>query len=96
MATSFGHLPRMVSDEEGSWMQKAIPTWLFVVVVVVVVIVAAAILWWRTGVQRTVITPEIEQQWKEKFQRGYRMPQPSTSQGTGPYRPPGAPTAPGR
>jgi hypothetical protein len=86
----------MVSDEEGSWMQKAIPTWLFVVVVVVVVIVAAAILWWRTGVQRTVITPEIEQQWKEKFQRGYRMPQPSTSQGTGPYRPPGAPTAPGQ
>jgi hypothetical protein len=53
-------------------------------------------LWWRTGVQRTVITPEIEQQWKEKLQRGYRMPQPSTPQGTGPYRPPGAPAAPGR
>jgi hypothetical protein len=24
------------------------------------------------------------------------MPQPSTPQGTGPYRPPGAPAAPGR
>jgi len=67
-------------------MKQTNPTWLFVTIIAIVIVIVAAILWWRAGVQRTVITPEVEQQWKEKFQRGYRMPQPTTPQvPTGPY-----------
>lgn len=68
-------------------MRQEIPAWLFVVIVLVVVVAAIGFLWWRTGTQRTVISPETEQEWKQKLQKGYRMPQPSQPGGIGPYQP---------
>jgi len=78
-------------------MRREIPAWLFVAVVVLVIAVVAGLIWWRTGTQRVVIPPEVEQEWKSKLQKGYKMPTPKPPTGVGPYRPPqGATVTPGR